>query len=221
MFKNAVVNPIFPTNLWIFDLEPEIAEPLNRRLSQDLDELTGPRPALAPGKKWQTEHTLHELKQFSELVGIFLESCDQVLDAMEVEHDGFRITGCWGNINPTGSFHIPHHHPNNFLSGVYYVQVNEGAESITFHEPRPQTDMISPRVRKANQYNALEQSIRVKSGQLVIFPSWLVHSVMANASDQIRISISFNIMFTSFAETIAKPKWQGMPIRRDGKGEGA
>ena len=220
MFKNAVVKPIFPTNLWIYDLEPEIAEPLNRRLFQELDELTSPRPSLPPGKNWQTEQTLHELKQFSELVGIFLEACDQVLDAMEVEHDGFRVTGCWANFNPKGSFHIPHHHPNNFLSGVYYVRVTEGAESITFHEPRPQTDLISPSVRKANQYNAKEHSIGVQPGRVVIFPSWLVHSVTPNTSDQIRISISFNMMFTSFAETIAKPKWKGLPIRRDGKGEG-
>ena len=79
MFKNSVVKPIFPTNLWIYDLEPEIAEPLNRRLFQELDELTSPRPSLPPGKNWQTEQTLHELGQFSELVGIFLEACDRVL----------------------------------------------------------------------------------------------------------------------------------------------
>jgi hypothetical protein len=33
------------------------------------------------------------------------------------------ITGCWANVNPPGSYHPTHNHPNNFLSGVYYVDI--------------------------------------------------------------------------------------------------
>ena len=52
----------------------------------------------------------------------------------------------------------------------------------------------------------------VKPGRLVIFPSWLTHSVRRNESDYLRISVSFNIMFPEFTETMSKPRWTGIPV---------
>ncbi len=44
-------------------------------------------------------------------------------------------------------------------------------------------------------------------GRLLIFPAWLRHSVPANDGQTDRISISFNLMFKQFAETLAAPMW--------------
>jgi hypothetical protein len=41
--------------------------------------------------------------------------------------------------------------------------------------------------------NADQAIITVTDGTLLIFPSWLEHSVDANASERLRISVSFNI----------------------------
>jgi uncharacterized protein (TIGR02466 family) len=49
--------------------------------------------------------------------------------------------------------------------------------------------------------------VRVKDGTLVVFPSWLRHSVDANTSEAERISISFNVMFAAFTENLSKPLW--------------
>jgi len=49
--------------------------------------------------------------------------------------------------------------------------------------------------------------VRVKNGTLLIFPAYLHHSVDANMSEKERISISFNIMFSSFTENLSKPLW--------------
>ena len=46
-----------------------------------------------------------------------------------------------------------------------------------------------------------------KEGRLVIFPSWLKHTVPANDGKSERISISFNLMFKNFSETMAAPLW--------------
>ena len=43
---------------------------------------------------------------------------------------------------------------------------------------------------------------------MLVFPAYLQHSVDASASDKERISISFNIMFSSFTENLSKPLWQ-------------
>ena len=44
-------------------------------------------------------------------------------------------------------------------------------------------------------------------GTLLVFPAWLVHSVDANRSERLRISASFNAMFSSYGETMSQPLW--------------
>ncbi len=206
--------PFFPTYVWVMDLPPEDYEPLNQKLARDLNMLTKPRPQITRGQNWQTEQNMHEFEEFDELIALFLSAAEKVLAAFELEHGPLRITGCWANINPKGAFHIPHTHPNNFLSGIYYVQALPGADSVSFHEPRPQLEVIAPLVRHENKYNSTVQHLAVKPGRMVIFPSWLIHSVTANTSDQLRISVSCNFMFSSFAETMSQPKWTGISLRR-------
>lgn len=215
MFANVEERALFPSFVWIHDVEPAVAEPLNAKLFQDLDEITKPRPKLSRGHNWQTEQVLHELPQFQGLVEIIMAASKGVLDAMAVAYERFEITGCWANISPAGAPHPPHFHANNFLSGVYYVQTQPGADRITFHEPRPQLDIIAPRTKKPTKYTAMIQEVQAKPGRLVIFPAWLTHSVPTNESQNLRISISFNIMFSDFTATMGRPRWSGIPVRRD------
>ena len=214
MFIQKSAEPIFPTWIWIHDVDPALTGPMNGRLSEALDRMLRPWPTLPRGRNLQTDQVLHELPEFAELTEIMLAAADSAMEAMAAEHDGFCITGCWANINPKGAFHMPHHHPNNFLSGVYYLKTQAGADSITFHDPRPAVETIAPHFRAINRFNALEHAIPVKTGRLVLFPAWLVHSVRANTSDEVRISISFNIQFTDFEKTIARPRWKGVPLDR-------
>lgn len=47
-----------------------------------------------------------------------------------------------------------------------------------------------------------------------MFPAWFGHSVAPNPSDELRVSISFNIMFMSFSKTQSPPRWEGMTVRK-------
>ena len=49
--------------------------------------------------------------------------------------------------------------------------------------------------------------VKVEDGTLLLFPAWLPHSVDPNGSGKPRISLSFNVMFASYAETLSKPLW--------------
>lgn len=212
MFKTPSPQAIFPTHLWVQDLAPDISGTLNQRLADILDKLTRPRPTLPPGANWQTNQTLHKVPELGELMTAFTAASAEILAKLEIDYGEIEISGCWANINPKGSMHLPHHHPNNYLSGIYYVHVADGADRVTFHDPSQINDILAPQLRSANQYNYKEYAIPVRPGRLVIFPSWLRHSVPENTSDEIRISISFNIVFSDFANTIAIPKWNGLPL---------
>lgn len=214
LFDVAVVEPFFPTPVWIHDVQAATASRLNARALLDIEALTQPRPELEPGQNWQTAHDLHTFAEFSELVEIFVAASGEALAFLGVEHEGFEITGCWANLSPPGRSHRAHSHANNYLSGVYYVQTAPGADAITFHDPRPQIEQISPPIATRNAYNSNTYHVDVRAGQLVMFPSWLSHSVPENTSESLRVSISFNVMFTGFSTTMSRPRWQGIALRR-------
>ena len=214
MFQSISAQPLFPTLIWKHVLPPDDAARLNLQLLGDLDRLTSPRPKLRAGETWQTEQCLHELPEFQELVEMIKAAGRNVMDRLEIEYDDITITGCFACLNPPGAPHNPHTHPNNLLSGVYYVKTPSGADSICFHDPRFQVDVISPNYKRLNEFNSIIQTVKVEAGTLVVFPSWLVHSVVANRSNQLRVSIPFNLMPTNYVEKISRPKWQGIPVRR-------
>ena len=137
-----------------------------------------------------------------------LSTAKTVLRFLKVGYDAVEITGCWANINSTGASHAIHSHPNNFLSGVYYVQTQPGADTVNFHDPRPQTGIIRPPITELTAQNTDQVVVKASKGTLLMFPAYLWHSVARNESDELRISISFNLMFSLFAENLSEPLWR-------------
>ncbi len=56
-------------------------------------------------------------------------------------------------------------------------------------------------------YNTDQVVVKVQTATLLLFPAWLSHSVSPNESRETRISVSFNVMFSAFAEEMSKPLW--------------
>ena len=104
-----------------------------------------------------------------------------------------RFVG-WINVNPKGGSNNLHTHPNSHWSGVLYVQQPTEVEGYS-----GMIEFINPNQEGRDLANLIPQRgfdpimrIRPKSGQLVIFPSYLLHSVYPNNSDTDRITIAFN-----------------------------
>ena len=201
--------PLFPTLIWKMQLARETYEPMNEKIAAKLQALAEAISGGVPGGKLQTDQTLHRLPEFEELNDIIRGAATGVLDFLKIIYDSLELTGCWANISPPGYGHRPHTHPNNYLSGVYYVQTQEGANTISFDDPRPQTNIIAPATSEITDENAGQIHVTTRNGLLVLFPSWLQHQVPPNKSRQARISVAFNIMFSRFGETMSQPKWEG------------
>ncbi len=93
------------------------------------------------------------------------------------------------------------------MSGVYYLRTHEGADTVNFHDPRSQTGIIRPPVTELTAENTDQVVVKVSDGTLLLFPSWLPHSVDASGSDQTRISVSFNLMPSAYSERMSHPLW--------------
>ena len=208
MAAKTAVHELFRTPVWVVDLEPAVAVPINRRIEQMLNDMTGPRVATREGQTWQTRQDLHLAPEFAPLVEHLRQSARGALSFLDIEYEDFNLTGCWANINPPGAKHSGHTHPNNFLSGVYYVKSDKGADEISFFDPRPQAQVMMPKARKFNYFNGNVVTLETRPGRIVLFPAWLVHGVPRNKSGSERISVAFNIMLTGFGDTMSKPLWE-------------
>ena len=205
MIEKQEVQELFPTSIWIVDLKPAEAAPFNAKLKAEIENIISPRPKVPAGSNWQTPQDLHTRPAFADFVKLVEIAARGVARFLQIDQHPMTITGCWANINPPGAYHPTHNHPNNYLSGVYYVAVPEAGSRIVFQDPRPL--MIMPKPRQFTRLTANAADAESRPGRLLIFPAWLRHSVPANDGQTERISISFNLMFKQFAETLAAPMW--------------
>ena len=104
-----------------------------------------------------------------------------------------KISGMWSIINVGGAANARHHHGNSDISAAYYVRAPKDCGEIVFYDPRPAPVYSHPISKDSNSLNAMVNSINPIEGGLVLFPSYLDHSVNPNLSDQERVVISFNI----------------------------
>lgn len=87
----------------------------------------------------------------------------------------------WSSVHANGSYHSAHHHQDAQISGILYITTPPDAGAVVFNDPRGQLPPFGKSVH-----------IVPKPGQLILFPSWLVHSVLPTQGAQPRISVSFN-----------------------------
>jgi uncharacterized protein (TIGR02466 family) len=201
------VLPMFASLVWQLTVRPELRERIAADALGALGAMRREQP-LAPGRGWQSPQNLHERREFGLLVGCIDDAARSILRFLRIgEDNALEITACWATVLASGAAHKLHSHPNNFLSGVYYLRTSPGADTINFHDPRRQAAAIRPPVKALTAENTDQVVVRVSDGTLLMFPSWLEHSVDATTSGEERISLSFNLMFSDFVQMMSKPMW--------------
>lgn len=101
----------------------------------------------------------------------------------------------WANISESGGFNMPHIHGGTFWSAVYYVRAGGGeGGQLVLHDPRmPGLRMHAPGLRFTDMGPDVRTEIEPRSGLMVLFPAWLMHSVEPWHGEGHRISIAMNI----------------------------
>ena len=104
----------------------------------------------------------------------------------------------WVNINKQGDYNLKHIHPTSDLSGVVWIKCSENCGNIEFDNPSvfqtykelvSYTDDFKDRSKIYESYY-----FTPTEGRIIVFPSYLLHNVEVNKSDEDRISVSFNIV---------------------------
>ena len=111
---------------------------------------------------------------------------------------------CWFHVTRRGGFFGLHNHPNAAWSGVYCVDPGS-------HDPGKRESgmltFVNPMLTAAMHVDAGNANLKLpfaphiatislEAGELVLFPSWLLHDVKPFEGEGERITIAFNCWFT-------------------------
>ena len=184
MMKKDELLMVFPTPVQIYKYEDSIEKEL--KYIEGIDWL----PQVANGNFKTKDSYLTKHEQLKKLVFFFKECIDDYCNTIINSEQRLVITQLWGNRNPKGSKHHEHVHPNSILSGVFYLRQDPKLPPIQFSKSNQEAMKLDP--RKYNSYNAETFLLPCVSGELILFPSNLRHSVPVNQGDEERISLSFN-----------------------------
>jgi len=200
MFSERNVADIFPTPLFSYHVADKEAmnaylfDFVNKvRKEEGWDEAT-----LATMEETlehlQSDDQLHHREDAKQFVDLALTATREVLEFLQYKYEDVHITSFWFNVSRPGYSHKNHVHPNNVLSGVYYLKTSPECGAIVFDDPRPQANVLLPDIKELTPFNNHTYAVVPEPGQIVMFPSWLAHRVAINRSDKERISLSFNVM---------------------------
>lgn len=107
----------------------------------------------------------------------------------------WSIKESWMNVLETGGAQAMHAHANSVISGVVYLTASDPSANLVFHRPTGGREFILSNFHEGaelNIYNApRRQTGPIDAGDVILFPSYLLHSVPENKGGR-RVSMAFN-----------------------------
>jgi len=111
------------------------------------------------------------------------------------ERLGWSLKEMWGNVLDTGGRQAMHNHANSFISGVAYLTPTHPDARTVFMKAPGGTDFSFKNDHAGvptGPYNADKWiSMAPQPGDVVLFPSFLMHAVPMNPGER-RITLAFN-----------------------------
>ena len=144
---------------------------------------------------YHSPETLHGVEEFRPLFEYICQlGMKAVADLNFVECD-VALTSAWLNINDTRQCMNSEHIHGDVFSGVFYLSAPEESGKLVLQNPAI-NHMWSGCALTSQKNEFTGESIRIEpiDGNIILFPSYLPHSVETNNHDEARIAISFNLI---------------------------
>lgn len=142
-------------------------------------------------------------EEYETLKDVVIKSIRFINDTYFKYKTNFIISKSWVAWASSKSSCTTHRHHNCFLSGVVYIKAKEECGDIEFENFNHRDISVEPR-HKDTLYNVERFWVTPTPGLLLLFPSNMYHKVHENNSNEDRISVSFDVMPTSFLNKYIK-----------------
>tara|TARA_B100002019_G_scaffold140174_1_gene120761 strand:+ start:1929 stop:2543 length:615 start_codon:yes stop_codon:yes gene_type:complete len=144
---------------------------------------------------YQSPDTLHRVEEllplFEYICQMGFKSCGD-LDFVDCD---VALTSAWLNVNDSRQCMTSEHVHSEVFSGVFFLSTPKGSGKLSLVNPGINRMWKGcSLVNQKNQFTGLSIKIEPEDGNIILFPSYLPHSVETNNHDEERISISFNLI---------------------------
>lgn len=167
-------------------------------------------PSMTP-KGWNCdvhssfERSTNKTKDYNnipqELILLIEKKCSEFLDEIEINlEENFYVESCWYNAYTNNQYQEIHNHSMGTLfSGIYYLKYDKSCHSKTeFLNNHFNLNYFDNKIVNKLEKNKLFcSSVEIEEDDIFIFPSNVWHRVKPSNSDQIRITVSFNVSCTN------------------------
>ena len=196
------INLFFSTPLLVEDIDPAARDAIHAKVSAYLaserakrDIEPAPEESVAtsyyrPEAQVLADADLRELEQFVITAATtFLEK------GLRLPPRRLEIERSWINVFKPGAQEAQHSHDGSLLSCSYYVEAPEHCGDLAFPDPiGPRRSYRAFTQTAGDNFLTLhEMAFKPQAGRLIMFESWIQHGVHCNKSDQVRISLAFNL----------------------------
>lgn len=142
---------------------------------------------------YKSEENIHSYEIFHPLFEYICQMVTRACYDLNFVESDIAITSSWLTVNSNKDHHIKEHVHKDVFSGVFYLKCPEGSGRLNIkNESINRMWMGNDLISDKNEFTASNILIEPVDGNILLFPSYLPHSVENNDSDCERISISFS-----------------------------
>ena len=126
-----------------------------------------------------------------------------------------NIRGCehfmgWVNVREPGERLEVHGHTESAIAATYYIKAKEGCGDLVAFDSSRAIDWLNNRL--SGTPSLRERRYKPVEGRLIFFPSYVLHGVDENKSDDLRISLSTDlrkVVDKNASNTVILKSWAG------------
>ena len=193
------IEPLFPVGLLIHDVQPDVADKVEEVVVKNLDKMPSREgPAPHSTDYFEPEKIIADLpKELPELwreirdcKDLYQEGCNYKAINRQIKNN-LNEFEYWVQDYIENDHHNEHEHGIGRISGIYWVRANEHAGGLMFKTPNPYTEYSQDYDINAiwSWQGSVYQPIK---GRMLMFPSYLKHTVLPSQEGVIRSTIAFN-----------------------------
>jgi len=210
-FQNAQ-NLFWQSPVW--EVQTRFDEQFNETL---LDEIYGIGKDIVLGKDKDPNNSIWDysrpnldiLKQ--EIIDIVTKKIVQNIPQLRM----LNIRGCehfmgWVNVREPGEKLEVHGHTESAIAATYYIKAKEGCGDLVLFDSSHAIDWLNISLSGTPQLK--ERRYKPVEGRLIFFPSYVLHGVEENKSDDLRISLSTDlrkVVDKNAQNTVILKSWGG------------
>lgn len=185
---------IFPIGILVHDVPTKIANETEEFVVANLDKIPRPTEDAPHATDYFEKDKAVHLKYDTPLLFEHIDECvrdfqnKNMMNRIQASYD----YNWWVQDYKEGDVHDEHHHNVGQISGVYWVRANENAGGLSFRNPNLFVE-YGHTMRDTAPYSWQEYVYQPIKGRLLLFPSYLKHTVLPSKKDCIRTTIAFNV----------------------------